>query len=234
MKIYHTFRKNLIKPYALDQHPQSGAHQRSLSRRNAKAWNASPKQKRGSGTPEKKKGFKGEEHINSQGRKGEIKQVRPVDCRWMQCTEKINEVQWENPFNSYYSLASNERQKGFICTSIQTKETRTYLNNDKQPAAKKRQVYHQFSFVIDGTRVPVCKPFFTKTLYIGHGNIKTAMDNCVNEHFAGEDGRGKNSSANKLPESTRQAVRNHIAKFPAVESHYCKKKDIKTILGSKS
>ena len=58
------------------------------------------------------------------------------------------------------------------------------------------------------------------------------MDNCVNEHFAGEDGRGKNSSANKLPESTRQAVRNHIAKFPAVESHYCRKKTSKRYLAA--
>ena len=58
------------------------------------------------------------------------------------------------------------------------------------------------------------------------------MDNCVNGYFAGEDGRGKNSSANKLPESTRQAVRNHIAKFPAVESHYCRKKTSKRYLAA--
>ena len=182
----------------------------------------------------KQKKLRGEVYLNSRGGKGDSKHVRAVDCRKYrkQCAGKINEAQGESIFDSYYSLSTYERQKDFICTNIETKETRTYLDKDKQPAPKKRQVHYHYSFVIDGNKVPVCKTIFMKTLDIGHGNIKHAMDNCVNGHFAGGDGRGKHLPANKLPGSTREAVRRHIAKFPAVESHYCTRRTARRYLAS--
>ena len=178
--------------------------------------------------------LKGQEYCTSRGKIKKKKHLKPIDCSKCKrrCTNFISESQREDIFNTFYSLSSYERQKDFVCRHVQRKETRTYLGADKQPAAKKRQVHHCFSLTVGGSCIPVCKPFFLKTLDIGHGYVQHALDNSGDGHFFGEDGRGKQSSFNRITDNVRNNVRKHIESFPAVESHYCRRQTSKKYLDS--
>ncbi|KAJ8877636.1 hypothetical protein PR048_022091 [Dryococelus australis] len=73
------------------------------------------------------------------------------------------------------------------------------------------------------TAVRVCHSFFRKTLNISASPI-IKMFSDVNEcgSYGGRGMRGKQMSVNKTPESSVEIVKEHIKKFPVVESHYCR------------
>ncbi|KAJ8877639.1 hypothetical protein PR048_022094 [Dryococelus australis] len=86
-----------------------------------------------------------------------------------------------------------------------------------------RNCSRSYFFTIDSpTVVRDCHSFFRKKLNISDGPIIKTSD--INEcgSYGGRDMRGKQMSVNKTPESSVEIVKEHIKKFPVVESHYCR------------
>ena len=64
--------------------------------------------------------------------------------------------------------------------------------------------------------------FFLATLCVGQAYVDHALSHSQDGTFCGEDGRGKHSPANKTSVEDRARGRQHIASFPAMESHFCR------------
>ena len=150
------------------------------------------------------------------------KQIGKVDCSKcrFKCTS-ITEEQRSAVFDLFYSLESYERQKQFVCSHIEQRDTPTFMNtNDSTPLPKKRNVCRTFYLTADSDRVRVCKRFFLATLDIGEGFVHHAMVNSQNGTFTGSDGRGKHPAHNRTRDSSVEYVKDHIRSFPCVEPHY--------------
>ena len=52
-------------------------------------------------------------------------------------------------------------------------------------------------------------PFAWRTLATGHGYVQHALSNSRDRQFIGEDGRGKQSSFNRIPDNVGDKVRKH-------------------------
>ncbi|KAJ8928854.1 hypothetical protein NQ314_018519 [Rhamnusium bicolor] len=88
----------------------------------------------------------------------------------------------------------------------------------------------QYGFEINEVRQTVCQKFFRSTLNISETFITTALQKKKDGGIIEEDQRGKH--INKIPEYVRQGVRNHIQKFPVIESHYSRERSKKKYLGN--
>lgn len=70
----------------------------------------------------------------------------------------------------------------------------------------------------------VCKAFFIKTFSISGDVIDTAYKGkSEGNMFGGKDNRGKKVPHNKTDIETLKKVKDHIEKFPTIESHYSRK-----------
>ena len=151
-------------------------------------------------------------------------------------------------FNSFYSLSSYEWQKDFVWSQVRRKGTDCILVHTSIWLEKRDQ---SLSWCIQATWlqrngrytnasplllvVPAylsASPCARRTLAIGHGYVQHALSNTWDRQFTGEDGRGKQSSFNRIPDNAGDKARKHSESFPAVESHYCRKQASKKYLDS--
>ena len=69
----------------------------------------------------------------------------------------------------------------------------------------------------------MCKEFFLKTIDVGEKAVDFALKKIVLGVYDGDDTRGKHKPHNKISEEDEALIKDHIASFPNVESHYTRK-----------
>lgn len=77
----------------------------------------------------------------------------------------------------------------------------------------------KFFLLDEGKRAPVCKKTFMDVFRITSDRILTVTKKMRSGKLSLKDKRGKAQKV-KIPENSRDQVRQHIAAFPTVESHY--------------
>lgn len=143
----------------------------------------------------------------------------PCNCR-LNCPIKLgNEKTRTKIFDDYWALGSLQRQRDYLCSCIDMLET-TY-RRIKVNAQEPRKPNCSFSFLQDGKKIKVCKPFLMSTLGIKERTVRTV----IKAKFSGigatpEDKRGKHKHHSKLDAEVEESVRAHINSIPKVESHY--------------
>ena len=112
-------------------------------------------------------------------------------------------------------MGDKNRQADYLCSHI------IVLNKkrDTRANSRRKQTLNYF-FTCGERRVKVCKATFLKTLGIGEKTVSYALHKSTGTGQAHRDQRGKNEPGIKKPASVREAVRQHIRSFPAMEAHY--------------
>lgn len=113
--------------------------------------------------------------------------------------------------NQYWRLGSYSRQRDFVNAHIKTFLCKRQAGNTKK--------MRSFSSVYHLNNLKVCKQLFMTTLNVGRKLIQTVIQKARNGLDVGKDNRGKNLS-NNISEDDLKLVRDHIASFPTLESHY--------------
>src|SRR6218665_3203495 len=108
-------------------------------------------------------------------------------------------------------MADFNTQRDFICAHVLRE---TLLSNSRKGRAI------TYFFTVCQERIKVCKQVFLATLDIGERTVQYALDHTVG--IARKDGRGKHSPGIKKSTEVHQAICDHIASFPALDSHYCR------------
>jgi len=166
----------------------------------------------------------GEEYTNSVGKAVPAKKPREITCK---CTSSscrsLTSDQIADLNSSYWNLGDFSRQRDYLLSCVQTVPVKRHRAN----AAKPRSIMYHYVFRVkdeDGNEVDVsvCRARFLAVLNIGKKSLVHAKSTAQNG-FSKPDQRGKQAPAHKLKPDQYAAVMQHIASFPKVESHYCRK-----------
>ena len=151
------------------------------------------------------------------------------------CSDKISQDMRIKIFQSYWSSGDYIRQRDYIARNVTAVEKKCARVNGES----RRAITYQYHLTKENGSVRVCKSFFLKTLDVGQRTVYYALNakfrpgnSTTGEGFISPDRRGKASPKNKTSPEDRQFVKAHIDSFPAVESHYCRKRTSRKYLDS--
>ena len=83
----------------------------------------------------------GQEYKSSTGKIIQEKtMIQPCKSCRFKCTSNFSEENRKQIFSSFWSLASYERQKDFVCSCVVEKKTKTYLDENDEVKEKRRMV----------------------------------------------------------------------------------------------
>ncbi|XP_034238082.1 uncharacterized protein LOC117643346 [Thrips palmi] len=191
--------------------PRSGSPVRKRSR-NSALWKTNIR---------KTAANSGQEYVSARGKLVKARQMRlPCSCK-LDCVHRLSEEQRKKVFDTFWQLASHDRQWEFIRNFSVNKPTKG--KDDQEP--KKRKCSRSYFFEVDGETITVCKKMFMCTLDIWDGWIDSAYShvNPQKGKVATPDKRGRHANHPKVitPEKIK-TVTEHVAEFPRVPSHYCR------------
>lgn len=148
----------------------------------------------------------GKQYVSSRGKIMKGREMGPpCNCR-LNCPIKLgNEKTRKKIFDDYWALGSLQRQRDYLCSCIDMLET-TY-RRIKVNAQEPRKPNCSFSFLQDGKKIKVCKPFLMSTLGIKERTVRTV----IKAKFSGigatpEDKRGKHKHHSKLDAEVEESV----------------------------
>ncbi|XP_072399438.1 uncharacterized protein [Diabrotica undecimpunctata] len=187
--------------------------------------NVRVKRKRGIGMVQRKlrkeryeKIRKGEEYTNQSRKKILSKPVGVLQKYRLKCKTKFTDAQLGSIFTDYRSLQTRDMQRLHLSHHILlSKPVRVKTENTKQ----KRDISVQYGIEIDGRREKVCQQCF-RTVY---GENRTFIYGIIEKKkktptgIMGRDERGRHEPKIKHSTAAVAYVHNHIASFPAYESH---------------
>jgi len=159
----------------------------------------------------------GLEHKNRSGKNKIAKTMGlPCKCR-MKCFDKISEDNRKTVFTEYWGLGDHVRQWDFIarCVRIQEKKVATTSNNSRRALSRK------YSLPINNVDIKVCKVMFLNTISVSEKVISTVSKKLNTYPVIEHDLRGKHTNRpHVISASVIDCIKEHIAMFPTVESHY--------------
>ncbi|CAG5005425.1 unnamed protein product [Parnassius apollo] len=160
----------------------------------------------------------GKEYVSRTGKNIDAKVMRPpCNCR-LQCRNQFSEDQRRQIFESYWNLASIQRQRDFLCSCI---EPLNILCRRIKNVEKPRTPNCSFLFLNNGRGFKMCKTFLLNTLGISERTLRTVIEaKKYNSGMAPKDNRGKHGHHKKTDPEILQSVKNHINSIPRIESHY--------------
>ena len=165
----------------------------------------------------------GLEYTDSNGKVVERKQLKLHKCG--QCTNKCNERLSDEVrqqiFSNFWAMADFSRQRDFICSHV--------LKHSVSKGVRRSTSYSYF-FTVGEERIKVCKQVFMSTLNIGERMIRYTLDHTDGHGKAHEDRRGKHAPGIKKSSEVHNIVHDHIASFPALDSHYARARTRKKYL----
>lgn len=139
--------------------------------------------------------------------------ANPSKCEF-QCMAKINREGRQSIFDSFWLLPDSEKRH-------------FYVSNVKK--VKCQPLKYHFNYMDEDVRV--CQQFFINTLNVNKGRIY---------YYFGKNSRKSTITPGKylhgahpkkvISNVKKQEVRDHINRFPVVESHYCRKNSSKLYL----
>lgn len=166
----------------------------------------------------------GMEHTN---RKGNIIPERKIGaaceekCR-IQCQKKFNEEARKSIFKEFWDLADHTRQWDFIAKYVKEIKKKQVTVGAGSVSRRSNSRYYVFKSGEEDKRV--CKTMFLNTLGVSETWVTTALKKIKGSSTIIADQRGKhNNRPEKIKETIKDSVRNHIKLFPAVPSHYVRK-----------
>ena len=174
----------------------------------------------------------GKEYTSAKGKTVSEKKLQSCDCSKckFKCDRTFTEEQRTDIFESFWSLMSYERQKDFVCSRVEEKGTKSYINEDGEKKQKMKQVHRKYTFQLNEESIQVCKNFFLATLSIGEAYVYHALEKKSHGHFQGHERRGKQKSVNKIDDEAINSVKAHINSFPRVSGHYTRRDSKKSTL----
>lgn len=155
--------------------------------------------------------------------------IRPVACGGKMkscssdCRANFSEEDRTDLFNEYWDLNDNDKQTQYLARCIEVAPTARERLKNPGRRKKYRSVAVKYSFTVHGRKIPCCKKFLVDTLGIGKRKVDYMLQNLSSHGTPKFDERGKHRKGNEIDEIEKTRVRNHIASFDTVESHYCRK-----------
>ena len=136
------------------------------------------------------------------------------------CNANVPEDARKKIYDSFRAMESLQAQRQFITQHV-TKESkkRSAVNGPSRKVST-----HQYCFTVNNKKVTVCRDFFLDTLNINEGIVRGTLKKISEEGVLLADKRGKKPPSNKLSSERLDRIKNHIFSFPAMESHYSRKK----------
>ncbi|KAF9406913.1 hypothetical protein HW555_012891, partial [Spodoptera exigua] len=123
-------------------------------------------------------------------------------------------------YESFRTLRTLEAQRQFVIQHVKKEKKKRSTTN----GPSRKDFTHHYSFTIGHEKVSVCRDFFLDTLNIKERIIRGALKKVSSEGVLLADIRGKKPPSNKLSNDRFNQIKEHIFSFPAMESHYCRKK----------
>ncbi|KAK3908282.1 hypothetical protein KUF71_003243 [Frankliniella fusca] len=128
-------------------------------------------------------------------------------------------------FDAYYKLSDRTAKWRFLSSLVRSNKikNRTVIVHDSSEARKQVSSFY-FLPTTNQAQVQVCQTMFTNSLGITMQPVKTAlkrrMDKC---NVVSPSKMGKKAKRTNIDKHKEETARKHIERFPAVESHYCRK-----------
>lgn len=170
---------------------------------------------------------KGEAYTNYKGQLIQAKSVTaqnlcPQKCR-LKCDEKFNIASREALFSQFYKLDGNSKN-ALLFGSIKIHPVKRM----RKGATKHKSSTFKYVVTCDGKQTYVCKTALANLFCIGKKKIelvqKSIKDGLSTPNL---DQRGKHQNRpHKIDDQVREYIKQHIAQFPAEESHYSRTKNI--------
>lgn len=110
------------------------------------------------------------------------------------------------------------------------------MTETKRKTSRKQGCYrrkHTLKYFLpkENILIPVCKKLFLNTLSISDRTIRTVMSKITESGVVEKEKRGGRPKALKIRDiAVRQAIKEHINRYPRMESHYCRSSTSKEYL----
>lgn len=181
----------------------------------------------------KDKRNRGEAYISSRNKPVPAKMVKNLkDCTRCKkrCSDNVSDEVRSSLFHNYYELTAEQKRLFVLSNTVKVQPKRR--RDKKTPENSKKQNSYLFYFQVNGKKIQVCKTFFLGTLCISQ---KTVYNVHQSSNAVGNTPtmvrHGKHTK-HKIPEDVVQSVRDHIASFPKIDSHYCRADTSRSYLDS--
>lgn len=137
------------------------------------------------------------------------------------CSDKIDLERQKNIFTAYWQM-DHKGKTCFLRESVRRVNVKQKKDYELQPIKRKnkREFSYQYTLKnIEGVSVHVCTDFFVKCLQENRNRIYRAVASATSNPD-GVDQRGKSEHKHKIPETSKNVVRQFIKRLPMYESHY--------------
>ena len=139
----------------------------------------------------------------------------------LKCSERVNDESRKGIFDAYYKL-SPDAKNSYLFGHMSPQEPKVRKENAKF----QRQVTIRYTVTVDSEELHVCKIAFCKMHQINRGKVDFIKTQIKQGYSAPRVPQtGKCSSKNKVPDSMKDDVRDHIRQFPVESSHYSRNKN---------
>lgn len=163
--------------------------------------------------------------------KKEIKEPCQEGCR-KKCTKKITTDERLSIHTQFYNKNLDINQKRqFIASCIEEVPVERVRVRTGSRVGKRKSSLNYF-FTVNSKKVNVCRTYFLNTLNLSQTSVRFALQKRQSSGLVTVDQRGKHEPSNKIGATERNMIKEHINKFPCIESHYSRNKSQKKYLGS--
>lgn len=165
----------------------------------------------------------GKEYVTHKNKTVPAKKLDPIlNCNQM-CHKKINIVEQNKIFKTYWNLGDYSKRRQYLCRLIDIKPTKTVRTSDaKNP--RNRPYNFSYHFEINGQRNKVCKNCFLKIFGESDQSIKTIIKcKLQDDVLIQKDLRGKHAPNHKLTIDRYNEILTHINSIPKYQSHYSRR-----------
>lgn len=147
------------------------------------------------------------------------------------CKDKISNEKQKLVFEKYWALGSYNARVLFMNSMITVKDKASTKTQKPNTVYKNRQISIDYSIEFAKEKRKVCKKCFLDCF----GETNLFIRSVIAKNIASDgldllDKRGSSTPSNKLPLSLLDEIRNQINRFPAYESHYCRRDTTKKYL----
>lgn len=182
---------------------------------NPKSWNNNIR---------KAKRQSGQEYVDTRGNVQQARCVHPNGCLnkntcHLQCMNKISLEDRKVIHQSFWALDDGKKYHYYSkhVERFDSKRKRT-----KSEVSKKVFTY-AYHLTINNMKLRVCREFFLKTLNINKGRILYYFSHIGKDSTEVPKSPWKGKHIKKeIPCALKDEVREHIRKFPVIDSHYCR------------
>jgi hypothetical protein len=170
----------------------------------------------------------GKEYINVKGKTMRAREIKnKKDCQGkcrFRCAVIFSHSERKQLFDEFWSLNDNEKNVYYANTTEKFLKERQRTDSQNS-----RRDYSYRYFMRKGTeRHRVCKEFYQSTLDISARRVEYFYKK--NEEGKGYQDKRGTPKIQKIPETAKAYIRDHINSLPKVPSHYCRSSSSKEYL----